>query len=473
VVDDDELPNGLCSVCSGSTVDAANFTILCRQAHYRWTTTLQLLENLPPPKTVKLSKAIYAIISDDQMTIIDDCKSMKADKPNQANVNEELKSLKSKRKSYPICLCQCPTCGKCFQYASRLSLHLKESCDLQRACHICAQVMSRDDLISHMAEHDIKPYPCEKCPALFHNETNYIKHHEKAHKSGACTCGECGRTFQSRFGLQAHQSLHTKKNCPSCDKLFRNQSCYIYHLKDCCGLNKNRKDLRRTNSRLTVEVRNKTSKKKIRVGLRGRADNECICDYCGKIFQSRKFISAHIQHVHMKNTHRPCPYCGKSLAAAHMTEHIKTHELVRSYKCDHCNLVLKTRLGFIQHLRLHTGEKPYACKECGETFSASSRRSEHIKRFHFTGTVNKHVCDICPARFMLPSQLRKHKEAVHSQTSPNVVFECNECHEKFSSCRGLIHHSRKHQKDIDLSQIPRRTYVKLKENYLKKTNNIQ
>lgn len=437
-----DLPEGVCPECSKSAINAAKFRSLCQEAVRQWDTTLALLHDLPTQCTA--NKTIFAIVDKTRMIAINDMKQSFNLTTAAIQLNKHLsKSSDTKNDN----IYKCPNCDKCFSTPFKFSLHLKESPDLQRVCYICGMIISQNDLLNHLkVEHKEKPFCCKNCTAIFCSYNQYVHHVEKAHKYGRAFCGDCGRSFQSLNAYHAHVSVHISKNCPNCDKLFRNHSCYMHHTKYCCEL-ESKKKIVKNKKKVTVEIKNAKSNRIIKVGSRGAANKECICDYCGKKFARKKFICAHIQIVHMRNTHRPCTYCGKLLASAHMSEHVKQHESDRSFTCTQCGIVLKTKLGYNQHLRLHTGERPYECKQCGETFSASSRRSEHIRKVHKSkDIVLKQECHLCPAKFRLPYRLKKHLKTVHNDDQDQTPqFECNACHEMFSSCRGLLHHSRKHQ----------------------------
>lgn len=431
---EEALPPALCLECSSSAIQAADFRTAVQNTNHQWTNMTQLLEHVPDYKYLETSDRICSLLRDSDIYISDSC--------TKSTQEEEICfSFKRIGKQHN---CSCPTCGKSFQYPLHLYKHLKESLDLVRACHICALIMSRAELVQHLSDaHEVQPYVCKKCPALFLDRLQFKQHMLKAHAPGRCTCGECGRSFKTNAAFHAHQSVHTPRSCPNCDTQFRNQSCFLYHIKKCCNIDPSKA----TKSKITVTLQKKHNKK-LKMGLRGSANKECICDYCNKKFAGKKFVAAHIQIVHTKDTHRPCVHCGKAFAAAHMTTHLKTH-LTKSFECDQCGVLLKSKLGFSQHLRLHTGEKPYPCAICGESFSASSRRSEHIRNTHKQSEiVLKHACTYCPARFRLPHKLKKHEKMVHGDRGYDDEpweWECRKCKEKFRSCRSLLHHSKIHK----------------------------
>ncbi|CAH2062552.1 unnamed protein product, partial [Iphiclides podalirius] len=433
----EDLPVSLCSTCSVSALSAADFRTVCRQAAHKWAAMLQLLGTLPEDGNE--CKALLAVMESDQMVMFEEYESVTSAESAATRLTLRLnpKEKETTANRPPTGYrCQCPDCGKKFPYVQQLYQHLKESTDLKRACYVCAKIMSRDELVSHLrTDHNRNPHDCKECPALLPSRGHYEQHMRKAHAPGACTCGDCGRSFRTSNAFRAHLSVHTAKTCPACKRPFRNQTCYLHHVRQCCELGGGK-------GATVVQ----SGGRRVKVGLRGRADKECVCDYCGKRFAGKKFVCAHIQIVHTKSTHRPCAYCGKSLAAAHMTEHVKKHETVSAFTCELCGVVLRTRLGYVQHLRLHSGERPYACRHCGETFSASSRRSEHVRKAHGPEAVPKHACDRCPARFRLPYRLKKHVASVHGTGQRDPSFECSECGERFGSCRGLLHHSRTHQR---------------------------
>ncbi|XP_041968447.1 zinc finger protein 594-like [Aricia agestis] len=429
VESDDTLPAGLCSSCTRTALSAANFRLSCQRAARQWKATIETLNSVPSNKNIAA-----AIVYNKDVILIDRSK-----RPNNIF---QIRSACDK--SIAPRTFKCTECHKEFLHPFMLFYHLKESHKIQ-ACYICGDLMLRGDLVLHTAgTHNSIIFDCKKCPSLLLSEKQFKEHSKHAHSVNRHGLESCQCEFKGTSHI--HCSIHQQKKCSNCSTEFINEPCLRYHVEICHKLNKT--VTTEANISYNVAVNNPVTVNNIASKKRTRSNGSCICDYCGKSFAGKKFVSAHIQIVHLKNTHRPCSYCGKLLAAAHMTEHVKRHLSVQTYTCDDCGIVLKTKLGYVQHRRLHTGEKPYTCKHCGESFSASSRRSEHVRQKHNPKRILlNHACILCPARFRLPYRLQKHLQNVHKNTSaPKKLFNCGECQEKFESRRGLLHHiRRKHQ----------------------------
>ncbi|XP_026149226.1 zinc finger protein 184 isoform X2 [Mastacembelus armatus] len=95
-------------------------------------------------------------------------------------------------------------------------------------------------------------------------------------------------------------------------------------------------------------------------------------------------------------------------------------------KCGYCGRIFKFLSQFVIHQRIHTGERPFKCSECGKGFSKNSNLNLHLKTHRKSNIYQK--CPFCKIKFSCSeyaSHMKMHGQKL-DQDSENDTLEKQE-----------------------------------------------
>ncbi|XP_056631463.1 zinc finger protein 431-like [Diorhabda sublineata] len=282
-----------------------------------------------------------------------------------------------------------------------------------------------------------EPVNCKQCGQTFQTHIDLGMHSICHSKDNLYTCHMCDFSKDKKSVFKNHIRSHDLWKCEKCGKIFKIKRCAYKHSKthnaksfvqcEICG-----KDVR--------NVYLDTHKKLV------HADEKNIqiykCHLCDKAYKNSTALKGHYSYNHKEygvDTSVICDICGMRLSCkGKLGQHLRTHTGDRPFPCTICPRKFISKDILRAHMRVHTGEKPYVCMYCGKKFAHGApyrkERNNKSRRRKFNKVTKK-------------SRKVIHKKPIVEPVILNQALECKKCFKYFPNNVDFALHSVEHSEN--------------------------
>lgn len=353
---------------------------------------------------------------------------------------------------------QCPNCRKFFTSRNKLKIHMmREAGEKVHNCPLCDySAVEKNALNRHMASiHEgvsnfySDTYSCPVCQETF-KLSQALKDHMKGHKTEQkmrCLQQGCDQALSDRKDFlrhlkESHGIQAVECRFHACSLLFKSReemevhrkNHYAFHCQDCDFVCSNKHVFRKHKKR----------------GHPGKEELACrfcpyksfnpveYADHVGKMHANEKihrcgdcdFATAHkrvlMRHMLLHTGEKPhkCSQCDFMCRdISYLSKHMLTHSTDKNYMCTECGYITKWKHYLNVHMRKHSGDLRYHCNQCSYRCHRADQLGSHKLR-HQGKTL---ICEICAFGCKRKTELQKHMQAKHSQSSQVPMYQCQHC----------------------------------------------
>ncbi|XP_076240567.1 uncharacterized protein LOC143183060 [Calliopsis andreniformis] len=390
----------------------------------------------------------------------------------------------------------CDTCDRRFRYNFQLRLHVSQtghegsvtaSDEYQQRirCALCPQIvrslvaLQRHRLTWHAVKKEVKDernetddtsvpgaYFCSFCSmnfatpqeAVLHRRTSSHKETVKASKNNddqsTNTTRECPHCEEKQSSLLKHKEhlLQTHPElchrCPKCGALFPLSQDVTRHTRE-------------NNCRAHSEVK---------TGKMFSIKYEWNCGSCNFSTSSRaEFLFHEALHTGIAESDDnggsscgksslpkySCPVCQRVFTKVSLRNHIRSHTGERPFPCGKCYVSFSRRADLNAHRRScpnsllsmwpdeSTRKRSFVCSECSNAFYTKHALRQHMLRH----AGKKYKCGLpgCPTVLRTASELRSHRSLVHENASSDRPYRCMDCSYAAKTKTQLRRHRSRHE----------------------------
>ncbi len=193
----------------------------------------------------------------------------------------------------------------------------------------------------------------------------------------------CKRLFCSNYSLRRHMRTHSGEkphSCDICKKSFSQECALKQHKKSHSGM-----------KQFSCSVCNMHFgyKHTFKKHMNKHSKKEVYCNKC----QIYKLEGHKCVREDPKST-VCCTICEKSISRRHYPEHLKRHTGIRPFACSICKKSFFGKQTLERHQSTHTGMKKFKCDECEKTFAQQGSLKTHQNTIHLG--LKPFSCDLCP-----------------------------------------------------------------------------